>query len=159
MDIQLPDGTGIECTARIKEQLPSIKIVVVTVYDDSDRIFQALQAGACGYLLKRTKPERIVEAIRQALEGDVPMTPEIAQKVIGHFRVQAEMQSEMENLTPRETEVLQFVMQGLVNKDIAKRMGVTIAAVKFHLQHIYDKLQVHSRTEAALKYKEHRKME
>ena len=159
MDIQLPDGTGIECTARIKEQLPSIKIVVVTVYDDSDRIFQALQAGACGYLLKRTKPERIIEAIRQALEGDVPMTPEIAQKVIGHFRVKAEMESEMENLTPREIEVLQYVMQGLVNKDIAKRMGVTIAAVKFHLQHIYDKLQVHSRTEAALKFKEHHKTE
>lgn len=159
MDIQLPDGTGIECTAKIKEQLPSIKIVVVTVYDDSDRIFQALQAGACGYLLKRTKPERIVEAIRQALEGDVPMTPEIAQKVIGHFRAQAEMESGMENLTPRETEVLQYVMQGLVNKDIAKRMGVTIAAVKFHLQHIYDKLQVHSRTEAALKFKKHHKPE
>jgi DNA-binding NarL/FixJ family response regulator len=159
MDIQLPDGTGIDCTARIKEQLPSIKIVVVTVYDDSDRIFQALQAGACGYLLKRSKPERIVDAIRQALDGDVPMTPEIAQKVIGHFRAQAGMKSELENLTPRETEVLQYVMQGLVNKDIAQRMGVTIAAVKFHLQHIYDKLQVHSRTEAALKYRQHKKPE
>ena len=159
MDIQLPDGTGIECTARIKEELPSVKIVVVTVYDDSDRIFQALQAGACGYLLKRTKPERIIEAIREALDGDVPMTPEIAQKVIGHFRAQAERKLELENLTPRETEVLQHVMHGLVNKDISKRMGVTIAAVKFHLQNIYDKLHVHSRTEAALKFKEHHQPE
>lgn len=159
MDIQLPDGTGIECTAKIKEQLPNVQIVVVTVYEDSDRIFSALQAGACGYLLKRAKPERIIEAIQQAVDGDVPMTPEIARKVIGQFRTQAETASEVENLTPRENEVLQYVMHGLTNKEIADRMGVTVAAVKWHLQHIYEKLHVHSRTEAALKYKKHQKPE
>ena len=159
MDIQLPDGTGIECTAKIKEQLPGIHIVVVTVYEDSDRIFSALQAGACGYLLKRAQPERIIEAIQQAHDGDVPMTPEIAQKVIGQFRAQAETASEVENLTPRENEVLKYVMHGLTNKEISDRMGVTVAAVKFHLQHIYAKLHVHSRTEAALMYKKHRKPE
>lgn len=159
MDIQLPDATGIECTARIKERLPKVQIVVVTVYEDSVRIFQALQAGACGYLLKRAAPERIIEAIREAQEGGVPMTPEIARKVIGQFRDQAETASTVNNLTPRETEVLQFVMHGLANKEIADRMGVTVAAVKFHLQHIYEKLHVHSRTEAVIKFKEHQKPE
>jgi len=159
MDIQLPDGTGIECTAKIKEQLPKVQIVVVTVYEDSVRIFQALQAGACGYLLKRANPERIIEAIREAQEGGVPMTPEIARKVIGQFRDHATTASTVENLTPRETEVLQFVMHGLANKEIADRMGVSLAAVKFHLQHIYEKLHVHSRTEAVLKFKEHQKPE
>ncbi|MBN2162226.1 MAG: response regulator transcription factor [Pontiellaceae bacterium] len=154
MDIQLPDGTGIECTAKIKEQLPALQIVVVTVYEDSDRIFHALQAGACGYLLKRAGPERIVAAIQEAHDGDVPMTPEIARKVIGQFRDQARTASEVENLTPRENEVLQYVMHGLTNKEIADRMGVSVAAIKWHLQHIYEKLHVHSRTEAALKYKE-----
>ncbi len=159
MDIQLPDGTGIECTAKIKEQLPKVQIVVVTVYEDSVRIFQALQAGACGYLLKRANPERIIEAIREACEGGVPMTPEIARKVIGQFRAQAETVSTVNNLTPRETEVLQFVMHGLANKEIADRMGVSVAAVKFHLQHIYEKLHVHSRTEAVIKFKDHQKPE
>ena len=159
MDIQLPDGTGIECTAQIKSQLPDVQIVVVTVYEDSERIFQALQSGACGYLLKRTAPERIVAAIEEAYNGDVPMTPEIARKVIGQFRDQAETASKVENLTPRENEVLQHVMQGLTNKEIADRMGVTVAAIKFHLQHIYEKLHVHSRTEAALKFKKHKNSE
>jgi len=157
MDIQLPDGTGIECTAKIKEELPALQIVVVTVYEDSVRIFQALQAGACGYLLKRADPERIIEAIREAQEGGVPMTPEIARKVIGQFRTNAETASTVENLTPRETEVLELVMHGLANKEIADRMGVTVAAVKFHLQHIYEKLHVHSRTEAVLQFKKHQK--
>lgn len=159
MDIQLPDGTGIDCTAKIKEKLPAVHIVVVTVYEDSVRIFQALQAGACGYLLKRAAPERIIEAIREAQEGGVPMTPEIARKVIGQFRAQAETASTVENLTPRETEVLELVMHGLANKEIAARMGVSVAAVKFHLQHIYEKLHVHSRTEAVLQFKKHQNPE
>jgi len=153
MDIQLPDQSGVECTVRIKELLPSIQIIIVTVYEDSDRIFQALQAGACGYLLKRAKPERIIAAIQEAQEGGVPMTPEIARKVIGHFREQAEAASESGNLSPREKEVLQLVMHGLGNKEIADRLGVTVAAIKWHLQHVYEKLHVHSRTEAALKFK------
>lgn len=151
MDIQLPDGTGIECTASIKEQLPNVQVVVVTVYEDSDRIFRALQAGACGYLLKRTNPERIVQAIREANEGDVPMTPEIARKVIGQFQTKAKTTSDVEKLTSRENEVLRHVMHGMTNKEVAEHMCVTTATIKFHLQHIYEKLHVHSRTEAALK--------
>ena len=154
MDIQLPDATGVECTAKIKELMPKLQIVIVTVYEDSERIFQALQAGACGYLLKRAGPEKILAAIQEAHDGGVPMTPEIARKVIGQFRQQATVVTEMEDLTEREREVLVLVMHGHGNKAIAERLGVTIAAVKWHLQHIYEKLHVHSRTEAALKFKQ-----
>jgi DNA-binding NarL/FixJ family response regulator len=154
MDIQLPDSTGVECTARIKEQMPSVHIVIVTVYEDSERIFQALRAGACGYLLKRAQPENVIAAIQEAHEGGVPMTPEIARKVIGQFRQQATTDSQLGDLSDREREVLELVMHGHANKAIADRLGVTVAAVKWHLQHIYEKLHVHSRTEAALKFKQ-----
>ena len=154
MDIQLPDSTGVECTAKIKELLPAVHIVIVTVYEDSERIFQALRAGACGYLLKRAEPEKIIAAIQEAHEGGVPMTPEIARKVIGQFRGHATAAAEVASLTDREKEVLELVMHGMGNKVIADRLGVTVAAVKWHLQHIYDKLHVHSRTEAALKFRQ-----
>ena len=154
MDIQLPDSTGVECTAKIKEQMPSLHIVIVTVYEDSERIFQALRAGACGYLLKRAQPEQVIAAIQEAHEGGVPMTPEIARKVIGQFRQQATTASQVEDLSDREREVLELVMHGHSNKAIADRLGVTVAAVKWHLQHIYEKLHVHSRTEAVLKFKQ-----
>ena len=129
-------------------------IVIVTVYDDSERIFQALRAGACGYLLKRSQPEHIITAIQEAHEGGVPMTPVIARKVIGQFLQQNTAASQVENLSDREKEVLELVMHGFGNKAIADRLGVTVAAVKWHLQHIYEKLHVHSRTEAALKFKQ-----
>jgi len=154
MDIQLPDSTGVECTAKLKQQLSDLHIVILTVYEDSERIFQALRAGACGYLLKRAQPEKILAAIKDAHEGGVPMTPEIARKVIGQFRQQADVAAQAEDLSDREREVLELVMHGLGNKAIADRLGVTVAAVKWHLQHIYDKLHVHSRTEAALKFKQ-----
>ena len=154
MDIQLPDSTGVECTAKIKDLLPRVQIVIVTVYEDSERIFQALRAGACGYLLKRSRPEKVIAAIQEAHEGGVPMTPEIARKVIGQFRGQATTAAQVERLSDREREVLELVMHGLGNKAIADRLGVTVAAVKWHLQHIYEKLHVHSRTEAALKFQQ-----
>ena len=154
MDIQLPDATGVECTAKLKEILPALHIVVVTVYEDSERIFQALRAGACGYLSKRAQPEKVIAAIQEAREGGVPMTPEIARKVIGQFRNEATAAAEVEQLTDREKEVLELVMHGLSNKAIAERLSVTVAAVKWHLQHIYEKLHVHSRTEAALKFRQ-----
>ena len=154
MDIQLPDSTGVECTAKLKELMPALHIVIVTVYEDSERIFQALRAGACGYLLKRAEPEKVILAVREAMDGGVPMTPEIARKVIGQFRGQTTTAQEVESLSEREREVLELVMHGLGNKAIADRLGVTIAAVKWHLQHIYEKLHVHSRTEAALKFKQ-----
>ena len=154
MDIQLPDATGVECTAKLKQMMPAVQIVIVTVYEDSERIFQALRAGACGYILKRAQPEAVIDAVKEAYEGGVPMTPEIARKVIGQFRQQAAAATQVEGLTDREREVLELVMQGLGNKAVADRLGVTIAAVKWHLQHIYEKLHVHSRTEAVLKFKQ-----
>jgi len=154
MDIQLPDATGVECTAKLKQMMSAVQIVIVTVYEDSERIFQALRAGACGYILKRAQPEAVIAAIKEAHEGGVPMTPEIARKVIGQFRQQATTATQVEGLTDREREVLELVMQGLGNKAVADRLGVTTAAVKWHLQHIYEKLHVHSRTEAVLKFKQ-----
>lgn len=154
MDIQLPDSTGVECTAKLKELMPGIHIIIVTVYEDSERIFQALRAGACGYLLKRSGPEKVIAAIQEAQDGGVPMTPEIARKVIGQFRGQATAAAQMDDLSDREREVLELVMHGHSNKAIAERLGVTVAAVKWHLQHIYEKLHVHSRTEAALKFRQ-----
>jgi DNA-binding NarL/FixJ family response regulator len=159
MDIQLPDSNGVECTARIKEMMPAVHIVIVTVYEDSEMIFRALRAGACGYLLKRAQPEKVIAAIQEAHEGGVPMTPEIARKVIGQFRQQATATEQVESLSDREREVLEMVMHGLGNKAIADRMGVTVAAVKWHLQHIYEKLHVHSRTEAALKFQNRKSSE
>ena len=135
--------------------MPGLQIVVVTVYADADRIFRALKAGACGYVLKRAKPERIIAAIQSANDGDVPMTPEIARTVIGHFHSQARGQAEVENLTEREVEVLNHVMNGLTNKEIASHLCVSVSTVKFHLEHIYEKLHVSSRTEAAMKYRRH----
>jgi DNA-binding NarL/FixJ family response regulator len=157
MDLQLPDASGVECTAKIKEQMPAVHIVVVTVYEDSERIFQALRAGACGYLLKRAQPEKVIAAIQEAHEGGVPMTPEIARKVIGQFRGQAKTTAPAERFSDREREVLELVMHGLPNKAIADKLHITIAGVKWHLQHIYEKLHVHSRTEAAFKFIEGQK--
>jgi len=152
MDIQLPDASGVQCTAKIKELMPAVHIVIVTVYEDSERIFQALRAGACGYLLKRAQPEKVIAAIQEAHEGGVPMTPEIARKVIGQFRGQAKTTPSVERFSDREREVLELVMHGLANKAIADKLNITIAGVKWHLQHIYEKLHVHSRTEAAFKF-------
>jgi DNA-binding NarL/FixJ family response regulator len=156
MDIQLPNLSGIECTARLKELLPQVRIIMVTVYGDPDRIFQALRAGACGYLLKRCTPEELVSAVREVQEGGAPMSREIARKVISHFQAlptAPESASEVDNLSPREREILELLTQGCADKEIADRLGVKHGTVRWHLQHVYEKLHVRSRTEAALKFK------
>jgi DNA-binding NarL/FixJ family response regulator len=153
MDIQLPNMSGVECTAQVKEQLPVAQIIMVTVYEDPDRIFQALRAGACGYLLKRSTPEQIIAAIREVHQGGAPMSSEIARKVIAQFREPLETAAEVDDLSAREREVLELVAEGLNNKDIAGRLGVSVDAVRWHLKHIYLKLHVHSRTQAALKFR------
>ncbi|MCU0788789.1 MAG: response regulator transcription factor [Verrucomicrobia bacterium] len=153
MDIQLPNMSGVECVARLKERLPDVKAIMVTVYEDPDRIFSALRAGASGYLLKRSSPEEVVNAMREVQQGSGAMSGAIARKVIGYFREQAETTTEVEKLTSREREVLELVVNGFSNKEIADRLSVTVAAVRFHLKHIYQKLHVHSRTEAALKFR------
>jgi DNA-binding NarL/FixJ family response regulator len=155
MDIQLPNMSGVECVAQIKELLPSVQVVMVTVYEDPDRIFRALRAGASGYLLKRATPEQVLNAIRDVLSGGVPMSAEIARKVIGHFQSQATATAEVEKLTAREREVLDLVVHGFSNKEIAERLSITVDAIRWHLKHIYQKLHIHSRMEMALKFRPH----
>jgi DNA-binding NarL/FixJ family response regulator len=152
MDIQLPDISGIECTARLKQLMPSLQIIIVTVYEDTERIFKALRSGACGYLLKRCTPEELVAAIREVRQGGAPMSREIARKVILSFQEPVAATAEVEGLSPREGEILELVAAGLPNKQIAARVGLTDGTVRWHLRHVYNKLHVRSRTEAALKY-------
>ena len=153
MDIQLPNMSGVDCVAKLKELLPSIKAIVVTVYEDPDRIFRALRAGASGYLLKRSTPEEVLGAMREVHLGGGAMSGEIARKVIGYFREQTTSKAELDELTPREREILELVVHGLSNKDISDRLSLTVESVRWHLKHIYQKLHVHSRTEAALKFR------
>jgi DNA-binding NarL/FixJ family response regulator len=153
MDIQLPNMSGIECCAQLKQLLPSVQIIMVTVYEDTERIFKALRAGACGYLLKRCSPEDLVAAIREVQQGGAPMSREIARKVIFSFQEPIATVAEVEDLSPREREILELLASGLPNKEIAGRMGVADGTVRWHLRHIYHKLHVRSRTEAALKFR------
>ena len=166
MDINLPDRSGIECTARIKELLPAVQVVMITVYGDTEKVFNALRAGASGYILKRTPPEKILQAIREVHAGGVPMSSEIARKVLGAFRepLAAPARSESgtptgdeQNLSRREQEVLELLSQGCANKEIADKLSISIETVTWHLRHIYTKLHVRSRTQAALKFLGHRK--
>jgi DNA-binding NarL/FixJ family response regulator len=152
MDIQLPDYSGIECTRQLKQRFPKVQIIMVTVYEDTDRIFRALRAGACGYLLKRCGREQLTAAIREVRQGGAPMTPEIARKVIASFQDPIQVSSEVEDLSRREREILELLAQGFPNKAIASRLGVTDGTIRWHLRHVYDKLHVRSRTEALLKY-------
>jgi DNA-binding NarL/FixJ family response regulator len=152
MDIQLPDISGIECTARLKQLMPSVQIIIVTVYEDTERIYKALRAGACGYLLKRTTSKELVSAIREVRQGGAPMSREIARKVILSFQEPVATTAEVEGLSPREREILELLAAGLPNKQIAARVGLTDGTVRWHLRHVYNKLHVRSRTEAALKY-------
>jgi DNA-binding NarL/FixJ family response regulator len=152
MDIQLPDFSGIECTARLKQLLPAVQIIMVTVYEDTERIFKALRAGACGYLLKRCTPEELISAIREVRQGGAPMSREIARKVIVSFQEPVTTAAEVEGLSPREREILELLAEGFPNKQIAARVGLTDGTVRWHLRHVYHKLHVRSRTEAALKF-------
>ena len=153
MDIQLPNLSGIECTAQLKQLLPSAQIIMVTVYEDTDRIFKALRVGACGYLLKRCTPEELLAAIREVRQGGAPMSREIARKVITSFQEPLTAAAEVEDLSPREREILELLTAGFANKEIADRVGVSDGTVRWHLRHVYHKLHVRSRTEAALKFR------
>ena len=152
MDIQLPGMSGIECTARLKPLLPATQILMVTMYEDAERIFEALKAGASGYLLKTTPPKELLAAITEVNRGGAPMTGEVARKVIAAFqRAPAAATGEV-LLSEREAEVLALLAQGYANKEIAERMQVTYDTVRAHLKHTYEKLHVRSRTEAVARY-------
>jgi DNA-binding NarL/FixJ family response regulator len=155
MDINLPGMSGIEATARIKQHLPEIQVIMVTVYRDHDQIFAALKAGASGYLLKRSTPEEVRQAIRDVRSGGAPMSAEIARRVVEAFH-QPVRQPELEEvkLSKRETEILEHLTKGLANKEIADRLSISVETVRVHLRRVYEKLHVHSRTEAAMKFRD-----
>ncbi len=150
-DIGLPGMDGIEGIKRIKQLYPEMLILMLTVYDDDDRIFDALCAGACGYLLKRTPPTRLLENIREALTGGAPMSPEVASRVISLFRDIRPPERVDYDLTPHETRLLKLIVEGHNYTTAAEELGVKYSTIKFHMQNIYDKLQVHSKSEAVAK--------
>jgi DNA-binding NarL/FixJ family response regulator len=155
MDIHLPDESGIICTARLTEQMPELQVIIVTVYKDTDLIFQALKAGACGYILKRFSPEEILHAIAEVRAGGAPMTSEIARMVVRSFRAPPAGGStvpEANGLTARESYILMLLSQGLSNKEIAQKTFISAGTVRNHLEHIFRKLHVRCRTEAAAMY-------
>lgn len=151
MDIELPDISGIDCTAQLKRGNPALQILILTVYNDNRQIFRALEAGASGYLLKRSSPQEIVHALRDVREGGSPMTAEIARKVVQSFRRPAPTAETREILTDRETEILGFLAKGFASKEIADQLNIAHRTVCGHLGNIYAKLHVRSRTEAVVK--------
>lgn len=153
MDIQLPAMSGIECVARLKELLPEVQVIMLTVYADPDRIFSAIRAGASGYLLKRSATERLLEAIREVQAGGAPMIGAIARKVFGYFQDQKTSGTEAENLSKREREILELIISGLSNKEIAGRISISVLTLRWHLKQIYKKLHVHSRVEVVMKFR------
>ncbi|HLP77620.1 MAG TPA: response regulator transcription factor [Candidatus Paceibacterota bacterium] len=153
MDIRLPDRSGIECTARLKPLLPETQIMIYTVNEDNDQIFEALKAGASGYLLKSATPTDIREALVDIRLGGSPMSSEIARKVVQSFRQpEVAKNPDLAHLTRREEEILALLAQGYVAKEIAQKLFLSYATVRTHLHHIYEKLHVSSKTEAVVKY-------
>ena len=151
MDINLPKMSGVECTRQLRALLPEVQIVMLTVYDDSDRIFQALQIGANGYLLKRASADEILQAIQDVNRGGAPMSAYIARKVVQSFQQNAPSAKAEEVLSKRESEVLGYVARGYSDKEVADALGLTPATIRSYLKTIYGKLHVHSRTQAILK--------
>lgn len=154
MDINMPHMDGIECVARLKDRLPDAEFIMLTVYENADTIFRALEAGASGYLLKRAEPEALHAAIRQVKDGGAPMDSHIARKVVQVFRKPAAAQAAAsDDLTTREREVLELLAQGLLYKEIAASLSISYATVNNHVRHIYEKLHVQSRAQAVARYK------
>ncbi len=150
-DIGLPGMSGIRGTEILRERFPDVPILALTVYDNDDQVFDALCAGATGYLLKNTPPARLLEAIREAADGGAPMSPEVARRVIRLFREFRPPESASYHLTIQETELLKLLVEGHYKKTAARAMGISTNTVSFHLKNIYAKLQVHSKTEAVAK--------
>jgi DNA-binding NarL/FixJ family response regulator len=150
-DIGLPGMSGIEGVAILKERYPAMLLLILSVYEDDERIFDALCAGACGYLLKRTSPARLLESLKEAVEGGSPMSPEVARRVVALFRDFRPPEKADYHLTPHETRLLKFLVEGHTYKTAAAELGVTVNTISFHMKHVYEKLQVHSKSEAVAK--------
>jgi DNA-binding NarL/FixJ family response regulator len=149
-DIGLPGMSGIEGVRILKEKYPELIILMITVYEDDERIFDALCAGASGYLLKRTPPTRLLENVREAVGGGAPMSPEVAAKVIKLFREVRPPERAEYDLTPHEVRLLKLLIDGYNYTTAAKKLGVSYNTVKFHIRHIFEKLQVHSKSDAVI---------
>jgi|ERR1017187_3032842 DNA-binding NarL/FixJ family response regulator len=146
MDIQLPGISGIECVIALKDRIPKSQFMMVTVFEDDNNIFDALKAGATGYILKRTSPAQILEAIRELHKGGSPMSPEIARRVVASL--QKKKNSNIEILTDREKQILDLLAKGFLYKEIAAELDISYETVKKHIQNIYEKLQVQNKVEA-----------
>lgn len=154
MDVNLPGMSGIECVRQLKASLPKTQFMMLTVYEDSDHIFNALAAGATGYLLKQTPCEDLLAAIRRIYAGESPMTGSIARMVVETFRASKPQPAEEWNLTQREREVLELLARGYLYKEIADQMKITVPTVNTHIRHVYEKLHVQSRGRAVAIYNE-----
>jgi RNA polymerase sigma factor (sigma-70 family) len=152
MDINLPGMNGVECARKLKQVAPEIQIVMLTVYEDTENIFNALAAGASGYLLKRTTSAELLESLREVHRGGSPMTAHIARKVVQSFQRSAASNQSTEELSPREREVLDCLSQGFLYKEIAEKLGISYETVHTYIRRIYEKLQVRTRTEAVAKF-------
>ncbi len=152
MDIGLPGMSGIDCIDELKKKLPDVQVMMLTVYDDDDRIFKSLVAGATGYILKNTMPAELLEAIRNIHMGGSPMSSSIARKVLQTLKQLGKPSQDIENLSDRENEILSFVAKGYRDKEVADTLFISHETVRKHLRNIYEKLHVRSRTEAVLKF-------
>lgn len=152
MDINLPGINGVECVRKLKQVLPQTQVIMLTAYEDTENIFNALAAGASGYLLKRTKSAELLEAIQDVQKGGSPMTTHIARKVVQSFQQAPASQQQTESLSAREKEVLDALAQGLMYKEIAEKLGISYETVHTYIRRIYEKLQVRTRTEAVAKF-------
>src|SRR6516162_3820305 len=155
MDINMTGMNGVECVRRLKGLVPEMKIMMLTVYEDTDQIFRALSAGASGYMLKRSTPARLLEAIKDLHEGGSPMSSSIARKVVASFQNSGQGRDEKMNLSPREQMVLESMAKGLTYKQAADQFGISIGTIRTYVRRIYDKLHVQSRTEAVAEYLRH----
>src|SRR5512140_1234168 len=152
MDIHLPGMSGIECVRELKRLLPELQIMMLTIYEDDDNVFKSIVAGATGYILKKTPPSELMDAISDLYRGGSPMSDRIARKVVQAFQQMNKSSRETENLTQRESEILSYVAKGYQDKEIADKLFLSSETVRTHLRNIYKKLHVRSRTEATLKY-------
>jgi DNA-binding NarL/FixJ family response regulator len=152
MDINLPDISGIECVRELRSRNPKFQILMLTMYEDSEQVFNALAAGASGYLLKRTPPSKLLEAIQEVVQGGSPMSMQIARMVVHSFHGAGTSHDTQVELSPREEEILAHLAKGLRYKEIADTLFISVETVRSHLRRIYEKLQVRSGTEAVLKY-------
>jgi DNA-binding NarL/FixJ family response regulator len=152
MDINLPGINGVECTRKLKTAMPQTQIVMLTVYEDTENIFNALAAGASGYMLKRTSTAELLESLREVQRGGSPMTAHIARKVVQSFQRPTSATETTEDLSPREKEVLDCLSQGFLYKEIAEKLGISYETVHTYVRRIYEKLQVRTRTEAVAKF-------